>query len=37
MIALRFLSLEQLVVITLVSMLAGCLGCYVSWKEFMKI
>ena len=37
MIALRFLSLEQLVVITLVSMLAGCLGCYVSLKEFMKI
>jgi len=37
MIALRFLALEPLVVITLASMLAGCLGCYVSLKEFMKI
>jgi cell division transport system permease protein len=36
-IALRFLALEPLVVITLASMLAGCLGCYVSLKEFMKI
>jgi len=37
MMALRFLALEPLVVITLASMLAGCLGCYVSLKEFMKI
>jgi cell division transport system permease protein len=37
MMALRFLALEPLVVITLASMLAGCLGCYVSMKEFMKI
>ena len=36
MIALRFLSLEQLMVITLASMFAGWLGCYVSLKEFMK-
>jgi cell division transport system permease protein len=36
MIALRFLSLEQLMVITLASMFASWLGCYVSLKEFMK-
>jgi cell division transport system permease protein len=37
MMALRFLALEPLAGITLASMVAGWLGCYVSLKEFMKI
>jgi cell division transport system permease protein len=37
MVALRFLALEPLAALTLASMLAGCLGCYVALKEFMNI
>jgi cell division transport system permease protein len=37
MMAPRFLAFEPLAIITLASMLAGGLGCYVALKEFMKI
>jgi cell division transport system permease protein len=33
---LRFLSLEQMALITLASMLVGWLGCYVALKQFLK-
>jgi cell division transport system permease protein len=36
-ITLRFLSVEQLAVITVASMLVGWLGCYVSLKQFLKL
>jgi cell division transport system permease protein len=36
-IPLRFLSLEQLAVISAASMLVGWLGCYVSLKQFLKL
>jgi cell division transport system permease protein len=37
MLTLRFLSLEQMMVITVASMLVGWLGCYVSLKQFLKL
>jgi cell division transport system permease protein len=35
-VTLRFLSLEQMTLITLSSMLVGWLGCYVALKQFLK-
>ena len=35
-VTLRFLSLEQMALITAVSMLVGWLGCYVALKQFLK-
>jgi len=35
-VTLRFLSLEQMALITAISMLVGWLGCYVALKQFLK-
>jgi hypothetical protein len=36
-VTLRFLSLEQMVLITVASMLVGWLGCYVALKQFLRL
>ncbi len=36
-VTLRFLSLEQMALITMASMLVGWLGCYVALKQFLKL